>query len=323
MFKAFFTSREWVLWAWGGALLLLASIYSQVEITVMINSWYRDFYNILQEATKHPVSKFWDGIETFLYLAMPYVAIVSATNWFGRVWIFRWREAITFNYLPRWQKVEHEIEGASQRIQEDTHRLAKILESLGMQVVKAVMLVIAFIPILWELSNDVSIEPFASIDGSLVWLAIAVSIGGIIISWFVGWFLPGLEYNNQKVEAAFRKELVYAEDDKNNYGKTETVVELFTGLRFNYQRLFNHYGYFDLWSNSLGQFMVVAPYLVMGPSLFTGAIMLGVMVQVSNAFQKVYQSFNVIMENWTVLTELRSIWKRLREFERNLEEQVK
>lgn len=276
---------------------------------------------MLSDATQYSVDDFWSGLTEFFWLAAPYVLIVSATNWFTRVWTFRWRTAITWSYIPRWQGVTSEIEGASQRIQEDTYRFAKIIESLGLQVVRAVMTVIAFVPVLWAMSADVTIEPFASVPGSLVWLAIAASLGGILISWFVGWYLPGLEYNNQKVEAAFRKELVYGEDDKQAYAQTETLLELFTGLRFNYQRLFNHYGYFDLWSNSLGQFMVVAPYIVMGPSLFTGAILLGVLVQVSNAFNRVYQSFNLITENWTVITELRSIHKRLREFEENLEKQ--
>lgn len=287
-------------------------------LTVQINEWYGSFYNILQKATEHDIQEFWDSLMTFFYLAMPYVAVVTVTNWFTRMYAMRWREAITFSYIPRWRLVMREIEGASQRIQEDTYRFARIVETLGLQVVRAFMMVIAFIPILWTLSGGVSIEPFASIPGSLVWLAIAVSFGGIIVSWFVGWFLPGLEYNNQRVEARFRKELVYAEDDKLRYGYEETLIDLFSGIKVNYQRLFNHYGYFDLWTNILGQFMVIAPYLVMGPSLFTGAILLGTLVQVSNAFQKVYQAFSLPIENWTQITELRSIWKRLKEFEENI-----
>ena len=66
------------------------------------------------------------------------------------------------------------------------------------------------------------------------------------------------------------------------------------------------------------QFMIIAPYLIMGPSLFTGAITLGVMVQVSNAFAKVHGGFALFLHNWTTITELRSIWKRLQEFETNL-----
>ena len=65
--------------------------------------------------------------------------------------------------------------------------------------------------------------------------------------------------------------------------------------------------------------MVIVPYLIMGPSLFTGAIMLGILVQVSNAFQKVHGGFALFLHNWTTITELRSIWKRLHEFEMNSE----
>jgi len=84
-------------------------------------------------------------------------------------------------------------------------------------------------------------------------------------------------------------------------------------------RLYLHYGYFDVWLNLYDQLMVVVPYLVVGPSLFTGAVLLGVVVQVSNAFSKVHSSFSLFTQNWTTVTELRSIWKRLHEFERNLD----
>ena len=85
----------------------------------------------------------------------------------------------------------------------------------------------------------------------------ATSLGSMLISWFVGWKLPGLEYNNQKVEAKFRKELVYGEDDRTTYAKPETILELFTGIKFNYHRLYLHYGYFDIWVNVYDQFMVI------------------------------------------------------------------
>jgi len=189
---------------------------------------------------------------------------------------------------------------------------------MGLQVVRAIMTLIAFLPILWGLSSGVEIEYIKDIPGSLVWLALLVSLGGLLISWFVGIKLPGLEYNNQKVEAAFRKELVYAEDDKVNFGKTDTLKELFIGLKYNYFRLFLHYGYFDVWLYSFQQLMVIVPYLIMGPGLFTGLITLGVMMQVANAFSEVRESFSIFIANWTTITELRSIHKRLREFEANI-----
>jgi len=336
MIKCFYYTRRWFYWAYGGGSILVLSLWVQVQLTVAINTWYGGFYDLLQNADKYSddpqsgITLFYDklisikyfmqsGAEpSFLVIAMPYVILATFTGWFTRIYGLRWRESITFDYIPRWRNVEVEIEGASQRIQEDCNRFARIVESLGLQAVRAIMTLIAFLPVLWTLSESVDIPILRDYEGSLVWTALLVSIGGLIISWFVGIKLPGLEYNNQKVEVAFRKDLVLGEDDKVNYAQPERLWELFLGIRFNYQRLYLHYGYFDVWQNSYGQFMVVVPYLIVGPGLFTGAIMLGTVVQVSNAFQRVHGSFDLFLQNWTTITELRSIIKRLSEFERNL-----
>ena len=258
---------------------------------------------------------FWDKIFEFVYLALPYVILATFTAYFTRLYAFRWREAITFDYMPIWTSGRVKVEGSAQRLQEDTMRFAKIVESLGLQVVRAVMTLIAFTPILWSLSDKVDIVFLKDIPGSLVWVAFLTSLGSLLISWLVGWKLPGLEYNNQKVEAKFRKELVYGEDDRDTYAKPDTILQLFSGIKFNYHRLFLHYGYFDIWVNLYDQFMVIVPYLVMAPGLFTGAITLGFVIQVSNAFQRVHGSFSLFTHNWTTITELRSIHKRLAEFE--------
>ena len=343
MVKCFYYTRKWFYWAYGGGSVLVLSLWIQVQLTVAINTWYGGFYDLLQNAEKYSddpqsgISLFYEKLisikyftqsatvdqstsvePSFLVIAMPYVILATFTGWFTRIYGLRWRESITFDYIPRWRNVEVEIEGASQRIQEDCNRFARIVESLGLQAVRAIMTLIAFLPVLWTLSESVDIPILRDYEGSLVWTALLVSIGGLVISWFVGIKLPGLEYNNQKVEAAFRKDLVLGEDDKTNYAQPERLWELFLGIRFNYQRLYMHYGYFDVWQNSYGQFMVIVPYLIVGPGLFTGAIMLGTVVQVSNAFQRVHGSFDLFLQNWTTITELRSIIKRLSEFEKNL-----
>jgi len=315
MLRSFFLNKKWLWWSWGGGLLLALSLLIQVTITVKINQWYKGFYDVLQKPMEYSISVFWDKIFEFTYLALPYVVLATFTAYFTRLYAFRWREAITFDYMPLWTYGNAKVEGSAQRLQEDTMRFAKIVESLGLQVVRAIMTLIAFTPILWSLSDKVIVPVFKDVPGSLVWVALATSLGSMLISWFVGWKLPGLEYNNQKVEAKFRKELVYGEDDRTTYAKPETILELFTGIKFNYHRLYLHYGYFDIWVNVYDQFMVIVPYLVMAPGLFTGAITLGFVIQVSNAFQRVHGSFSLFTQNWTTITELRSIHKRLKEFE--------
>lgn len=336
MFKAFFGTKEWSLWAYGGGLFLLLVIWVQVNISVAFNVWYADFYNLLQTAdtvtdANEGMMIFMDqligtayltegfhGHPSFSVLAFPYILISAFANWFTRIYTLRWREAMTFSYIPNWRQVQHDIEGASQRIQEDCYRLSVIIQSLGAQVTRAVLTLVAFIPILWGLSQYVSLPWLADTPGSLVWASLIFSLGGLVISWFVGIKLPGLEYNNQKVEAAFRKELVLGEDNKIDYASQPVLWELFSGIRFNYHRLFLHYSYFDLWLTSYSQVMIIFPYLIMGPSLFSGVIMLGTLVQIANAFDKVHSSFSLFLENWTVITELRSIFKRLREFQDNI-----
>ncbi len=338
MFKAFFASRKWAFWAWGGGILLGALIEVNVLLTVLLVKWRGRFFAMLQEVSSHTVDDFWYFIGQFLGIAMLLVFIGMFSHYFARVYAFRWREALTFAHLNRWRQVEHDVEGSSQRIQEDFMRFAVIVESLGAQSVKAVLTLISFVPILWTASASLDLGwlhrlngwilscaktvqlPFLEVftRGSMVWLALTVSLGGLLISWLVGIKLPVLEYNNQKVEAAFRKELVFAEDDKQHFALPPTILELFTGLENNYYRLFRHTAYFDLWIYFFERVMMITPYLLMAPGLFAGIINLGVFMEVSSAFSQVRSSFSIFTSRWTTITELRSIFRRIREFERNI-----
>ena len=140
-------------------------------------------------------------------LAIPYVIIYTITNYFTRLYAFRWREAMTFAYMPYWKNVDAKVEGASQRIQEDCMNFAKIVESIGLQIVRAINVINCFYSNSLGLIIKCNYTLVKDINGSLVYVSLTASLGGVLISWFVGIKLPGLEYNNQVVEAAFRKEL--------------------------------------------------------------------------------------------------------------------
>jgi peptide/bleomycin uptake transporter len=217
-------------------------------------------------------------------------------------------------YMSHWAELRH-IEGAAQRVQEDTMRFAKIVEHLGVAFIRALMVLGAFLPILWTLSKHVTELPWiGQLDHSLVFLALVWSAAGTVLLAVVGIKLPGLEFNNQRVEAAFRKELVFGEDYEER-ARPETIGELFANVRKNYFRLYKHYLYFDIAKWSYLQFGVIMPYIAMGPTIISGAITLGVLQQTLRAFDKVETSFQFLVHSWGTIIELISIYKRLRAFE--------
>jgi peptide/bleomycin uptake transporter len=130
--------------------------------------------------------------------------------------------------------------------------------------------------------------------------------------------LPGLQFRNQRVEAAYRKELVYGEDHADR-AKPPVVEELFTNVRRNYFRLYAHYIYFNVVRYTYLQADNIVSFLVMGPALVAGTITLGLMNQVSNAFGRVTGSFQFLVSSWSTIVELLSVQKRLRAFEATLD----
>ena len=321
MFQSFYLSRRWLPWSLpGGALILFATWY-KVEIDVKINEWFGDFYNLVQKALARPnaitMSEYMEQLATFGYLAGLYVAVAVFTDFFIKHYVFRWRTAMTEHYAAHWRTLRG-IEGAAQRVQEDTMRFARLMEGLGVSFMRSVMTLLAFVPILWTQSEKITELPWiGSVSHSLVWVAIMFALAGTVLMAAVGVKLPGLEFQNQRVEAAFRKELVYGEDDAGRAGPAQFAA-LFADVRRNYFRLFFHYMYFDVARYSYLQFGVLVPYIALGPTLVTGVITLGVMQQIVRAFGRVESSFQYLVNSWTTIVELISVYKRLRAFERRI-----
>jgi peptide/bleomycin uptake transporter len=148
----------------------------------------------------------------------------------------------------------------------------------------------------------------------LVFVAIIWSIVGTGLLALAGIKLPGLEFRNQRVEAAYRKELVYGEDDESR-AQPLTLCTLFADIRRNYFRLYLHYMYFNLARILYLQAGVLVPYIALAPTILSGAITLGVMQQIVRAFDRVQSSFQYLVNSWTTIVELLSVHKRLKAFE--------
>ncbi|MEM9784130.1 MAG: peptide antibiotic transporter SbmA [Pseudomonadota bacterium] len=314
-----YAPHPWARWSVGGSALIVFATWFQVQLDVMINEWFGSFYNLIQEALAEPnavdAADYYGQLATFLQIAMVYIFTAVVVAFFTSHYVFRWRTAMSDRYVELWPKIRH-IEGASQRIQEDTMLFARIMESLGSRLIDAVMTLIAFLPILWGLSSFVTVLPIVGeVPQALVFIAILWSVFGTTLLALAGYRLPGLEFRNQRVEAAFRKELVLGEESADR-AAPPTLGELFANVRRNYFRLYLNYLYFNVARYGYLQAGVILPYIALGPTIVAAGFTLGVMQQILRAFQRVENSFQFLVMSWTTIVELMSIYKRLAAFER-------
>lgn len=309
---------RWQWWSIVGSSFILFSTYYSVQVSVAINNWRRPFFDGVQAAlspnSKVTTAELYTLMLQFAEIAFVAIFIYVITRFFVSHYIFRWRTAMNDFYTSQWSQVRR-IEGASQRVQEDTMRFATIMEGLGVSMVEAIMTLFAFLPVLWSLSSYVSELPvFGTVPAPLFTSAIAWSVFGTLLLAAVGIKLPGLEFRNQRVEAAYRKELVYGEDNIER-AQPATLKSLFMDVRKNYFRLYFHYMYFNVARSLYLQADNIFAYLILVPTIAAGRITFGILQQILTAFSQVSNSFQYLVNSWTTIVELLSVYKRLTAFE--------
>lgn len=336
-----FRPHPWSVWSILGAALILFVTSFQVQVSVAINDWYGPFYDLIQKALsiamkadeaapavpavpKAPVitvTEYIDSLLIFCGIAFVAVFVAVLNRFFVSHFVFRWRTAMNGFYMDNWQKVRR-IEGASQRVQEDTMRFAGIMEGLGVAFVDAILTLVAFLPILAKYSLSASELPFfGEVKNSLVYASVFWALLGTVFFMLIGIRLPGLEFKNQRVEAAYRKELVLGEDDAQR-AEPMTVRELFENVRKNYFKLYANYMYFNVGRYFYLQSDNIFAYVVLAPTIIAGKITFGLFNQILNAFGQVKDSCQYLVNSWTTIIEMISIYRRLRAFEAVINEEA-
>ena len=322
MFR-FFTEKSWFYWSWIGSFIILSSLWIQVEIDVKINEWFGVFYDMIQKALAEPnavsIEEYFASLFSFITLAAMYIAVYVAISFFTAHYLFRWRTSMVEWYHSVYDKAR-KIEGASQRVQEDTIKFTRIMEGLGTSLIESIMILIQFIPILFGLSVGIPIFFFGEWEYGLIVGALIWTIGGTVFLIVLGLILRlvGIEYDLQKQEAAYRKILVIAEDDGNV--RPKTIDELFDDVRKIHFLSYLRYLYFNIGRIAYLQANVLSAYVFLAPAIVAGIVTLGVMQQIIRAFGRVEGSMQYLLKAWPTIIELASVYKRLREFESKIKE---
>ena len=231
MFREFFLphSCHKFIVPWVGLACVVCHSLFGAWLKYRLNNWYSEFYDSIQEGTSllsnstvstpaflaEERGKVADLLWSFVFIVSPAVVVHPVFRWVRSAWSFKWRMSLVVAYTRHWDANSDPIEGASQRLHEDTQRFARGLEVCLSVVLDSVCTLAVFTPILVQLGSHVLCpsSEMARLVGEW-WLFASASSPPSSASewrWWPDPTLVQLEVNNQKVEASFRKDLVLLE----------------------------------------------------------------------------------------------------------------
>ncbi len=181
-----------------------------------------------------------------------------------------------------------------QRIAEDVRLFIEHTLSMGLGLLFTLAMLASFSVILWNLAGSItlSIGGLAlSIPGYMCWVAVLYSGVGSVMAHLVGRPLIHLNNRQRGVEADFRFSLVRLREEAEGialYGGEEQergiALGRFQAVYDNVKRLIRRNCQFLTFQLFVSQFANFFPLLVAAPRFFAGAITLGVLTQITNAF---------------------------------------
>jgi vitamin B12/bleomycin/antimicrobial peptide transport system ATP-binding/permease protein len=317
-----------------GRLLLAAVIAIEltvVAINVLLNQWNNRFYTALQE-------KAWDGfvreIGIFCVLATAYIALAVYQLYLNQWLQIRWRRWLTRHYLGEWlhganhyrmQLQGDAADNPDQRITDDIKMFVDQTLNICVGFLSAVVTLASFIVILWGLSADSPLTLFGSefhIPGYLVWGALIYAVFGTVLTHWIGSPLVGLSFEQQRLEADFRFNLVRVRENSEQIAllrgestERQQLLERFGRVSDNWFAIMRRTMRLTAFTSSYAQAAVVFPYILVAPAYFADKIQLGGMTQTASAFSSVQQALSFFISVYRTLAEWRAVIERLDGFE--------
>ena len=336
LIRPFWVSEEkWKAWAL--LLSIIALNLGMVYINVRLNSWNRDMYNVLQ-SRDYP--QFKSLLWQFSGLAFVFVAIAIYSVYLKQALQIRWRYWMSQRYLDRWlahrayYRIEQGQQGRlsdnpDQRIAEDLQALTSSTLSLVLGFISSSVTLFSFIHILWAVSGPLTFSALGQswvIPGYMVWFVIAYAVVGSGLVWWIGRPLVGLSFHQERFEANFRFGLIrvreHAEAVALYRGEPQEHAQLTARLddiRRNWWEIMRLTKMLNVAVNFYGQFAVIFPMVVSAPRYFSGAISLGVLMQISNAFGQVQDALSWFINAFTTLASWKASINRLAGFNADVE----
>ncbi len=331
--RSYWSSEE-KLQAWGLLAVIVGLSLGYVYLQVLYNEWFNHYYSALQEYD-------WNGIvaafKEFCILATLNIIVVVYLTYLQQMLEIKWRCWLTERYVGRWladkayyrmQLTDKGTDNPDQRISEDLHLFTNMSINLSLGLFRAVVTLISFVAILWQLSGVMTIplgQQRFTIYGSMVWVAVGYSIVGTWLTHKIGKPLVKLNFEQQRYEADFRFSLVRLRENSESIalfgGEKEeqrAFMNRFQKVLGNFWEIMRRQKQLTWFTAGFGQASIFIRIMLALPRYFAKEIQLGGLMQIATAFDNVREAFSFFVDAYSQLAQWRSVVDRLTGFDKSM-----
>jgi len=328
------SEEKWT--AWGLLATIVGISLGLVYLLVLLNDWQRDFFNAIQEKQS---DDFFALLLYFSFLAAIFIVASIYRTYLQQMLEMRWRIWLSKQYLGDWlgDQVFYRLEltgrgtdNPDQRISEDLRQFTSNTLSLGLGLLREAVTLVSFVVILWGVSGPLSFSLGGSeitIPGYMVWAALAYAIVGSVLTHYVGRPLIGLNFQQERLEADFRFGLVRLREHaegvalyRGEVPEERSLLQKLERVRENWWALMTYTKRLGAFTIGYNQIAIIFPYFVAGPRYFAGAIKLGELTQIANAFGQVQSSLSWFVDSYGQLASWKASVDRLVTFHQALQD---
>ncbi len=332
--RPYWTSEDrWV--ALGLLAVIVSCILFVVVMTVRLNRWYQEFYDM---AGTPSASVFFGFLLQYCWIAGIWIAVERLNSYLKYRLSLRWRESMTRRFVELWMSRQKHYfwslsqqgtDNPDQRISEDINLFVKQTLALSLDLLDRGVSLITFSVILWNLSGSLAVPlPWGgslNISGYLFFASVLYASASNGIIYRVGRRLVALQYDQQHREADFRYALMRLRENgasialaRGEPAEIARATGLFGRVVDNFRQLIRKYVQIEIFSSLHGQVKVLFPLVMGAPRFLSGAIKIGGLFQISDSFGKVESSISILVKSFRDLSEWRSAARRLSDFEESL-----
>ena len=312
-----FLDEKWT--SRGLLVVLILLLLGRTEFTVLFNQQSGEFTSAL--AAKNG-ARFWHSMRVFgivLIAAVPVYAFYYYVR--DRLGI-SWRRWLTHHFLGQYFKnrsyyeltFNQTIDNPDQRISEDVHSFTQKSLTFLLEVVGAVLQLIAFSGILWAISKTL-----------VIFLGLYAILGTLVTFGVFGKPLIALNFQQLRREADFRFSLIRIRENaeaiafyQGEAREASHVKQRFSEVFANYNSLIKRTLGLNLFQYGYSFVTLIFPCIIIAPRVLSGELEVGRVVQAVGAFAAMLSALTVFVENFEDLSGFAAGIERLHTFSKSL-----